>query len=179
MRTAIEKIPIAHFVQYSKMTFMKNLRICFLFAIIANFYFSSNVSAQNATYREPDYNKPRFFDAYPNEIKISTTILDELLASRPDQTISKSLSSDNNTLPFQGKVLSEVNREDGSFRRIMIKSTNYPEATLTIWKFLDTQGILRYKARILSFTHGDAYELEKIASGYAFIKKGFYDIINE
>ncbi|MEI2756470.1 MAG: hypothetical protein V9F46_08430 [Chitinophagaceae bacterium] len=158
---------------------MKNLRTGIYFAIVAIFYFTSSVNAQNALYREPDYNKPKFFDAYPVEINISTDMLDELLSSRPNQTISRALSADNNTLPFQGKVMSEVNREDGNFRRIMIKSTNYPDATLTIWKYLDDQGILRYQARIISFTHGDAYVLEKRATGYALIKKGFYDIINE
>jgi len=48
---------------------MKNLRTGIYFAIVAIFYFTSSVNAQNALYREPDYNKPKFFDAYPIEIR--------------------------------------------------------------------------------------------------------------
>lgn len=158
---------------------MKNPRTCLLGLLLIFFNICSSVIAQNAPYREPDYNKPKFFDAYPSIIPITTDQLDDLLSSRQNQTISKALAADNHTFPFEGKVMSELNKEDGSLKRVMIKSTNYPDATLTVWKYIDADGILRYQARIISFTHGDAYVLEKTSGGYALVKKGFYDLVNE
>ena len=158
---------------------MKNLRNPILYTLVLICGLSSVTFSQSAPYREPDYNKPKFFDAYPSVIPITTDLLDGLLSSRLNQTVSKALAADNHTLPFEGKVMSELKKEDGTLHRVMIKSTNYPDATLTVWKYIDADGILRYQARIISFTHGDAYVLEKTPGGYALVKKGFYDLVNE
>ena len=40
-------------------------------------------------------------------------------------------------------------------------------------------GSVRYSGRIISFQHADAYEINLENNQYVFVKKGFYDLVNE
>jgi hypothetical protein len=62
---------------------------------------------------------------------------------------------------------------------IVIRSTNFPGAALSFSKITKEDGTISYAGRIISFQHGDAYEINQENGQYYFVKKGFYDLVNE
>jgi hypothetical protein len=61
----------------------------------------------------------------------------------------------------------------------VIRSGNFNGATLTLSSSAQTNGAVRFTGRIISFQHGDVYELQNQNNQYILIKKNFYDLINE
>jgi hypothetical protein len=157
---------------------MKNLRTPVLSAcfVLSNLVVSAQI--QTTPVREPDYNKPKLFTALPDVIPVSINKLNSFLAAQKNASIATTLSADATTAPFEGNVVVSTD-ENGQYQRVAIKSTNYNGAILSISKRVLPDGSVAYASRLLSFQHGDAYVLEKQADGYAWVKKNFYDIINE
>lgn len=157
---------------------MKNLRTSVLCASMLICSIITNAQNQTAPYREPDYNKPKLFTGLPDKIPVSIDQLNSFLTAQKNSTISISLSADSRATPFDGNVIAATN-ENGQYQRIAVQSTTYNGATLSISKRVSPDGSVAYASRILSFQYGDAYVLEKQPDGYAWVKKNFYDIINE
>jgi len=123
---------------------------------------------------EPDMNKPKLFNALPEKITVNPEKLAGLLTN-PVGTDVNILIGD--MMPFQGRVVSSSNTND-LMSSIVIRSTNYPEALLTFSRAI-IDGVVTYSGRILSMKHGDLFELQVKNGEYIFIKKNFYDLINE
>lgn len=156
---------------------MKNLRTSLLCGIILMNCFCA--VAQTAPVREPDYNRPKLFNAYPDEIPVRTAVLNELIATSYNLNINKQLAVGNSSFSFIGKVINQNSRVSDRVQTVIIKSSNFKDATFTLVKVTNNDGTETFSGRIISFTNGDAYTLEKKESGYVLKKKGFYDLVNE
>ena len=84
-----------------------------------------------------------------------------------------------NNLSFQGVVSSVASKFDNTLNSVVIRSTNFPGAALSFSKITKEDGTYSYVGCIISFQHGDAYEINLENGQYYFIKKGFYDLVNE
>lgn len=125
---------------------------------------------------EPDPNKPHLFDALPDKFIVNPERIAAFLVSPVGSDISIGLGD---AMTFQGKVVSAANNtESNNISSIVIRSTNYQGARLTFSKII-IDGVVTYSARILSMQHGDLFELQSINGQHIFIKKKFYDLINE
>jgi len=153
---------------------MKNLMkgiICLsLFLICHQSY------TQTPPVREPDMNRPSLFQNFPNKISCRINDLSALLQSETGKAVSLSLVND---LSFQGVVSSVASKSDNSLNSVVIRSTNFPGAALSFSKIKKDDGTFSYVGRIISFQHGDAYEISLENGQYYFVKKGFYDLVNE
>jgi hypothetical protein len=157
---------------------MKNLRTTVLCACIT--VCSLYSAAQTPKVNEPDYNKPRLFDNLPEVIPVSVENLNLLLNAKPGVTINTTLSTDAKTAPFEGTVVSAVNKNEDKVQTVLIKSTNYNGATLYISKVITGDGTVKYNGRLRgSFQNGDLFILQQKDGGFVLAKKNFYQVINE
>ena len=62
---------------------------------------------------------------------------------------------------------------------VVIRSTNYNGATLTISKTMNADETISYSGRIISFQSGDLFELQNKDGHLTLVKRNFYDLVNE
>ena len=153
---------------------MKNLvkgiiALSFLFSCI-------KLTAQNPPVREPDMNKPSLFQNLPDKLSCRIADLTSLLQSEVGRNISFFLAQN---VTFEGVVSSLATKFGNTLQSVVIRSTNFPGAALSFSKLIKDDGSISYVGRIISFQHGDAYEITMENGQYYFIKKGFYDLVNE
>ena len=140
------------------------------------FFICLETNAQTPPVREPDTNRPTLFQNLPDKINCRINDLSALLQSETGSTVSIAFADNIN---FQGVVSSVASKFDNSLQSIVIRSTNFSGAALSFSKIIKQDGTVSYAGRILSFQHGDAYEISLENGQYYFIKKGFYDLVNE
>ena len=133
-------------------------------------------NAQSPPVREPDMNRPTLFQNLPNKISCRITELSSLLESEIGKPVSYSFTDN---LNFQGVVSSVASKFDNTLTSVVIRSTNFPGAALSFSRITKDDGTVAYVGRIISFQHGDAYEINLENGQYYFVKKGFYDLVNE
>jgi len=133
-------------------------------------------NAQTPPVREPDMNRPSLFQNLPNKISCRINDLSALLESETGKPVSFSFV---NNLNFQGVVSSVASKSDNTLNSVVIRSTNFPGAALSFSRIKKEDGTFSYVGRIISFQHGDAYEISLENGQYYFVKKGFYDLVNE
>jgi hypothetical protein len=153
---------------------MKNPKagiLCFLF-----FFFSLIVHAQNLPVREPDRNRPLLFSQMPDKLSISAASLENLLQSELNRQVSVNLSTD---IVFQGTVSSVSAKHQPGVSSVVIRSANFQGAAFTVSRLSRADGTSYFIGRIISFQHGDGYEIMLENGQYYLIKKGFYDMVNE
>jgi hypothetical protein len=153
---------------------MKNLVKGFI--CLSVFFVCIKTNAQTPPVREPDMNRPSLFQNLPEKISCRINDLSSLLESEIGKTISFSFTG---TLNFQGVVSSVASKFDNTLQSVVVRSTNFPGAALSFSKIIKEDGTFSYVGRILSFQHGDAYEISQENGQYFFVKKGFYDLVNE
>jgi hypothetical protein len=158
---------------------MKNLRTYVLCASITLCSLFSAAQNGKVIVNEPDYNKPHLFDNLPAMIPVSMQNLNVLLNTKTGATINTTLSSDAKTAPFEGQVVSSVIQDNDKVQSVVIRSTNYNGATLSISKVINGDGSIKYNGRLMSFQHGDLFILQAKDGGFVFVKKNFYDLVNE
>jgi hypothetical protein len=140
-------------------------------------FISVSVSAQKPVpVNEPDQKKPKLFIELPDKIPVDITVLQSLINTETGKTVSFRLGA-NATKSFTGQVVSKT--EDQSIRSVVIRSGNYNGATLTLSSSAQPNGTVKFTGRIISFQHGDLYELQNQNDQYILVKKNFYDLINE
>jgi hypothetical protein len=152
---------------------MKNLvkgMIC-----LSVFFVCIDINAQTPPVREPDMNRPTLFQNLPEKISCHISDLSALLQSETGKAVSFSFI---NSINFQG-VVSSVASIDNKLQSVVIRSTNFPGAALSFSRITKEDGTISYAGRIISFQHGDAYEINIENGQYFFVKKGFYDLVNE
>jgi len=154
---------------------MRNLQlhgICLLLFLSA-----VTASAQNRVpVNEPDQNKPKLFTNLPDKIPVDLSTLRALINSEMGKSVSLKLGQ-SALSNFNGQVVSKS--DDNAIHSVVIRSGNFNGATLTLSSSVQVNGAVKFTGRIISFQHGDIYELENQNEQYLLIKKNFYDLINE
>jgi hypothetical protein len=154
---------------------MRNLRLqgtCLLLLFIC-----ATASAQTKIpVNEPDLNKPKLFTNLPDKIPVDISTLQNLINTETGKSVSLKLGT-NELNNFNGRVVSKT--DDNTIHSVVIRSGNFNGATLTLSSSAQTNSAVRFTGRIISFQHGDVYELQNQNNQYILIKKNFYDLINE
>ncbi|HEX2627687.1 MAG TPA: hypothetical protein VHM26_01705 [Chitinophagaceae bacterium] len=116
--------------------------------------------------------RPKLFQQLPDTLLIRNDLQD-LFTLAEGNSVNKTIAAGFN---FQGIVSS---RAQLPYRRsIVIRSANYPGATLSISSVTEgNQQVLR--GRIISFNHEDAFEIALLNGNYYFIKTDFARLVNE
>ena len=136
----------------------------------------SATAQQPVPVNEPDLNKPRLFTNLPDKIPVDISTLQNLVNTGTGKTVSLRLTA-NSANSFNGEVVSRA--DDHGIQSVVIRSGNFNGATLTLSSSAQSNGAVKFTGRIISFQHGDAYELQKQDEHYFLIKKNYYDLINE
>ena len=157
---------------------MKTLRTAVLCVSITLYSVCSFAQNQPVLVNEPDYNKPKLFQNLPDNISISIDKLNSLLDNQAGRGISMNLS-DKSQFPFEGQIVSVASKYENSIQSVVVRSTNYNGATLTVSRITNTDGTIRYTGRLMSFKHGDLFELQTKDGNLVLVKKNFYDLVNE
>jgi hypothetical protein len=139
-------------------------------------FFCIMASAQADRLNEPNLNKPRLFDAISNDVTVNTNQLVNILNYEVGQTVNITLSPG---FQFQGQVVSTANKYENTIQSIVIASSNFNGARFTFTKVIDADKNITYTGRIISFEHGDLFELVNRNNQYYLVKKKFYDLVNE
>lgn len=154
---------------------MKNLRVAGLGLAMM---LCCAVSAQEKLpLNEPDYNKPLLFSNLPDKIPVEVAYLKNLLSNDLGKEVQLRLAGPAG-LSFDGKVISLAGKETGA-SSVVVRSSNFTGANLTISEVMNEDGSVLYRGRIISFQHGDLLELQQKDGQYFFVKRNFYDLINE
>jgi hypothetical protein len=137
--------------------------------------------AQNrATINEPGNNKPALFANFPDKIPVTIDELKSLFSNDAAKGKEAAISFADRKLPgFNGQLVSRASKYNNSIRSVVIRSTNFNGATLTLSSSTTTDGAARYTGRIISFQHGDLFVLQNENEQYFLIKKKFHEVINE
>jgi len=158
---------------------MKNLRttltgVCLLTCI--------NLTAQVTTVpiNELDLSKPKLFQQLPDVIPVNTADLDALLNQPVGKTISVNLAERSaSAFRLEGAVVAETTQPEIKIQTISIRTSNYPGASFTVSRIIEMDGSIRYTGRIISFRHADLLELQQRNGQLVFVKRNFYDLVNE
>lgn len=158
---------------------MKNLRTAVLCISTMCLYLCSTAQKNDKPpVTEPDYNKPRLFDNLPKEIPVNVAELETLVKTDVGRKGSIGLSLSSN-LKFDGEVVSSASKYGNSIQSVVIRSSNFNGAQLTISKTLNADGSVNYVGRIISFQHGDLYELQNQNGQFLLVKRNYHELINE
>ena len=130
--------------------------------------------------KEPDHNKPTLFTNFPDNIPVDSNELKSLFSNTADKGNEVNVKFMDRKLPgFNGKIISATSKYNNTLHSVVVSSTRFNGATLTISSSTTTDGTVRYSGRIVSFQHGDLYVLQKIEEKYFLIKKKFHEVVNE
>jgi len=158
---------------------MKNLRtIAACLSITLYSFCSSAQTGKTVPVNEPNYNKTKLFQGLPENIPVSKENISELFNGEIGSSVSLNLSGDE-SLRFNGDVVSVVSKYENTIQSVVVRSTNYPGARLTVSKITDANGNISYTGRILSMQHGDLFELKNIDNQFVLVKRKFHDLVNE
>lgn len=135
-------------------------------------------SQETAPLTEPNYKKPQLFSSLPGNIKVSIQNLKELLKLNNGEAIASDLG-EGSSFDFTGQVVSTASKYNNTIKSVVIRSSNFNGARLTFSQITNEDGTITFRGRIISFEHGDVYELQQVEDRYEFVKKKFYDLVNE
>jgi hypothetical protein len=153
---------------------MKNLSTAVLSVCITLCSLCTFAQKEKIPLNDPDYNKPKLFEDLPDKININPASLQNLFQLQTGQTVSIPFTA---TFSFTGQVVSTSNTANAI--SVVIRSTNRTGASFTFTKVFDTDYTVKYVGRIISFQHGDVYEINFENNQYYLKKKGLYDLVNE
>ncbi|MDZ4795629.1 MAG: hypothetical protein SGI83_15230 [Bacteroidota bacterium] len=158
---------------------MKNLRT--IAVCVSILFYNLNGMAQTTgtiPINEPDYNKPKLFSNLPDKIPVSIDQLNSLFSSAIGSQVSVDVPSQP-SVQFNGELVSTVSKYGNSLQSVIIRSTNYNGARFTVSKITDAEGKISYAGRIISFQHGDLFELKKLDTEWVLVKKDYHELVNE
>lgn len=158
---------------------MKNLKLSGL--CLLSILCCATVSAQGKVpLNEPDYNKPKLFNSFPDQIPVDVNELQNFVNSNAEAGSEAKLRSVNNKVAgFGGKIISSASKFQNTMRSVVVRLDNFNGATLTLSSSVQSDGTVTYTGRIINFKSGDLYELQKINNQYFLIKKNYYELVNE
>ena len=138
------------------------------------------VAAQQNTKKLPisqyDYNKPKLFKDLPDRINVPLKNFDNVFDLEVGKSVDLPFASN---FQFTGTVVSKAEDVASNVKSIVIKSTNKVGATLALSRMINPDNTITYRGRIMSFKHGDAYEIANENGSYYLVKKGLYDLYEE
>ena len=138
------------------------------------------VAAQQDTKKLPisqyDYNKPKLFKDLPDRINVPLKDFDNVFDFEVGKSVDLPFASN---FQFTGTVVSKAEDVASNVKSIVIKSTNKIGATLALSRMINPDNTITYRGRIMSFKHGDAYEIANENGSYYLVKKGLYDLYEE
>ncbi len=118
--------------------------------------------------------KPAQFAAYAERINCTEAQLNALINLAENSTAVLTLSGG---FEFRGVVQSSVQKY-ANLKTAIIRSTNFPGATLSLSLRTDANNQAQFVGRILSFQHNDVYELQWDNGVYVFQKKKFDNLVH-
>jgi hypothetical protein len=158
------------------MKYLNNTGLVLLFFIL----YTTVHAQQNATLNEPDLNRPTLFDSFPNRIPVDISELKSFFSNEAAKGADVQLKFIDKKIPgFAGKIVSKSSKYNNTLRSVVIRSTRFNGATLTLSSSTTTDGAAIYTGRIISFQHGDLFVLKKEGDQYFLIKKKYHELINE
>jgi len=157
---------------------MKNLRTAILCAGTMLLGMISVAQENKIPINEPDYNKPRLFDGLPSRIPVSLSDLNALVDAPVGRITSINLAAESATR-FDGEIVSVASQPDNRVQSVVLRSSNFNGARFTLSRIIASDGSYSFAGRIISFQHGDLYELKKESGGMALVKKNYHELINE
>jgi hypothetical protein len=138
------------------------------------------VEAQQDTKKLPisqyDFNKPKLFKDLPDRINVPLKNFDNVFDFEVGKSVDLPFSSN---FLFSGTVVSKAEDVASNVKSIVIKSTNKVGATLALSRMINPDNTITYRGRIMSFKHGDAYEIANENGSYYLVKKSLYDLYEE
>jgi hypothetical protein len=127
---------------------------------------------------EPDYSKPKLFANQPEKIRVNVADLDVLFGQPVGNAVTIKEANDSR-FQFDGDIISSGSKNQDMLKSMVIRSSNFNGARFTLSRVTGNDGSVSYVGRIISFQHGDLYELKNENGQYTLVKKNFYDLINE
>lgn len=129
---------------------------------------------------DPDRNKPKLFTQLPDRIPITQQDLEALIQNNPEtgKDVAVDLTG-KGSATFAGKVVSTATKYGNSIRSIVIRSNSFNGATFSLSAIRNEEGKTVYTGRIISFKHGDLYELQPSGDQYVLVKRSFTELVNE
>ncbi|HEX7906279.1 MAG TPA: hypothetical protein VF487_20535 [Chitinophagaceae bacterium] len=155
---------------------MKNLRtysLCVCMLLTGMFAFSQTPESRT---NQLNADKPKLFSALPDNIPVDVSSFTGILTNEVGKSVSLGVT---NSLRLQGQVVSASDQSDNKIKSVVVRLVNYPGARLTFSSAKDEKGNIIYTGRIISRDHSDLYELINQDGQYSFVKKNYYDLINE
>ncbi len=157
---------------------MKNLRTAVLCAVMALGCLTGFSQEKPVPVNEPDLGKPRLFDGLPDKISINTDEINALLGTQAGRPAQFRMTADAARL-FEGEVVSTAGKAEEGLQTVVMRSTNFNGARMTLSRVTLPDGSITYSGRILSFKHGDLYVLQLSGGEWSWVKKNYYDLVNE
>jgi hypothetical protein len=133
-------------------------------------------NAQKPPVKEPDTERPSLFKQLPQQSNCRINDLQTLLNNSIGTQVNIQIAEN---LQFQGTVISVADKYDNTVKSVVVRSSNFPGAALTFSKIKKEDGSFYFTGRIISYQHADAYEIVLANGQYTFVKKGFYDMVND
>jgi len=157
---------------------MKTIRTAVFCAIIPLFSLCAAAQNEKIPINEPDYNKPRLFENLPARIPVSIDDLNTIISAPVGRPASLKLSGES-LIQFDGDVVSVASNAADRIQSVVLRSTNFNGARFTLSKIMQDDGSYSFVGRIISFQHGDLYELKKEAGGMVLVKRNYHELVNE
>lgn len=144
------------------------------FRVLGALLLSQAVAAQQNLIHEPDYSRPAGLSDLPDSFNCKLQDISILQNSGRGDNIVLKLADD-----FQLKGIVTSLQLFSSRNTIVVRSTNFPTYTLSLiwWKNADNQTIVI--GRLISFTRKDALVLQNREGNYVWVKKDYYELVNE
>ena len=166
---------------------MKNLRTTFLCVMTLLSTLFTVAQDNKIPINEPDHNKPRLFDALPSRIPVSIIELNAILEAPVGRNASITLGEATGmrfdgevvSVATQGEVVSTASQNDVQVQSVVIRSRNYNGARLTLSRIRKADGTTAFAGRIISFQHGDLYELKNESGTLVLVKRNYHELVNE
>jgi hypothetical protein len=138
--------------------------------------FHASAQEEKELARPYDFNKPQLFKELPERINVKLHELDGVFEQELGKPVTLPFSPG---FTFHGTVVSKAEDPSANVKSIVIKSANKSGASLALSRFINEDNTISYRGRIMSFKHGDAYEIVLEKGAYYLLKKGLYDLYEE
>ena len=158
------------------MNYLKNSGLSLLFLLFTAAAFAQSKDPISKS----DHNKPSLFAGFPDKIPVDVNELKSVFSSEAAKGYHVAIKFADKKLPgFKGEIVSTASKYNNSIKSVVIRSTQFNGATLTLSSSTTTDGAASYSGRIISFQHDDLYVLQKETDKYFLIKKKYDELINE
>lgn len=157
------------------MKILKTGAICVL-TCLCYVHSAAQQNQQPAVTEKSDYVKPRIFADLPSKLQLNVQMLENMLNDEVGTRVNFALGQG---FQFQGLVVSKSDATDKHTRTVVVKATNRQGVALTFTRNTNTDGTYSYLGRMLSFKHGDAFEITEEGGQLLMVKKEQHHLLEE